>query len=201
MPQAAGVSGRHWDDERGKSPPSAETIPSSARKFRGHSYRRLRLTGIRATVGYRYLGLFSAMAGLLCMPPPSRHRSSEAARSLHRTDKPSGVRSAVFPDRLIAGIVNSGKIGRPRLRFQRKPTVGFGAFPRFRTSVLEWTGKGYNLRHRKEDFTVLMCCGYRRVRGGEEREVHETASRAMEILRERFAISTRPKLPMRDRGR
>jgi len=32
-----------------------------------------------------------------------------------------------------------------------------------------------------------MCCGYRRVRGGEEREVHETASRAMEILKERFA--------------
>jgi uncharacterized membrane protein len=39
----------------------------------------------------------------------------------------------------------------------------------------------------KEDFTMLMCCGYRRVRSGEEREVHETASRAMEILKERFA--------------
>ena len=24
-----------------------------------------------------------------------------------------------------------------------------------------------------EDQTMLMCCGYRRVRGGEEREVHE----------------------------
>jgi uncharacterized membrane protein len=34
---------------------------------------------------------------------------------------------------------------------------------------------------------MLMCCGYRRVRGGEEREERETASRAMEILRERFA--------------
>jgi len=44
-----------------------------------------------------------------------------------------------------------------------------------------------NLHHRKEDFTMLMCCGYRRVRGGEEREADETASRAIEILKERFA--------------
>ncbi len=34
---------------------------------------------------------------------------------------------------------------------------------------------------------MLMCCGYRRVRGGEEREADETASRAIEILKERFA--------------
>ncbi len=34
---------------------------------------------------------------------------------------------------------------------------------------------------------MRMCCGGRRTRGGEEAEVHETASRAMEILKERFA--------------
>ena len=34
---------------------------------------------------------------------------------------------------------------------------------------------------------MLMCCGRRRARGGEEPEVHESASRAMEILKERFA--------------
>jgi uncharacterized membrane protein len=45
----------------------------------------------------------------------------------------------------------------------------------------------YNLRHRKEDLPMLMCCGHRRVRGGEEPEVRETASRAMEILKERLA--------------
>ena len=34
---------------------------------------------------------------------------------------------------------------------------------------------------------MLMCCGWRRARGREEPEAHETASRAMEILKERFA--------------
>ena len=34
---------------------------------------------------------------------------------------------------------------------------------------------------------MLMCCGGRRARGREEPEVRETASRAMEILKERFA--------------
>jgi uncharacterized membrane protein len=34
---------------------------------------------------------------------------------------------------------------------------------------------------------VLMCCGHRRVRRDEEHEERETASRAMEILKERFA--------------
>jgi uncharacterized membrane protein len=38
-----------------------------------------------------------------------------------------------------------------------------------------------------EDLTMLMCCGRPRTRGGEEPEVHDTASRAMEILKERFA--------------
>jgi uncharacterized membrane protein len=34
---------------------------------------------------------------------------------------------------------------------------------------------------------MLMCCGHRRVRRDETSEEHETASRAMEILKERFA--------------
>jgi uncharacterized membrane protein len=38
-----------------------------------------------------------------------------------------------------------------------------------------------------EDFIMLMWCRRRRARGGEEPEVHESASRAMEILKQRFA--------------
>ena len=34
---------------------------------------------------------------------------------------------------------------------------------------------------------LLVCCGCRRARGREEPEVRETVSRAMEILKERFA--------------
>ena len=34
---------------------------------------------------------------------------------------------------------------------------------------------------------MLMCCGRRKTRGGEEPEVQETSSRAMAILKERFA--------------
>ena len=34
---------------------------------------------------------------------------------------------------------------------------------------------------------MLMCCGRRRARGGEEPEVQETASRAIAILKERLA--------------
>jgi uncharacterized membrane protein len=34
---------------------------------------------------------------------------------------------------------------------------------------------------------MLMCCGGWRARGREEPEVRETTSRAMEILKERFA--------------
>ena len=37
-----------------------------------------------------------------------------------------------------------------------------------------------------EDFT-MCCCGGRRARRDEDREVHETASRALDILKERFA--------------
>jgi uncharacterized membrane protein len=38
-----------------------------------------------------------------------------------------------------------------------------------------------------EDLAMLMCCGYRRARGREEPEVPETATRALGILKERFA--------------
>jgi uncharacterized membrane protein len=38
-----------------------------------------------------------------------------------------------------------------------------------------------------EDLVMLMCCGYRRARGREEPEVPETATRALAILKERFA--------------
>jgi uncharacterized membrane protein len=34
---------------------------------------------------------------------------------------------------------------------------------------------------------LMCCCGRRRARRDEEPEVHETASRALEILKERFA--------------
>jgi uncharacterized membrane protein len=34
---------------------------------------------------------------------------------------------------------------------------------------------------------MLMCCGRRRARGDEEPEAQETSSRAMAILKERFA--------------
>ena len=34
---------------------------------------------------------------------------------------------------------------------------------------------------------MLICCGRQRARGGEEPEVRESASRAMEILKERLA--------------
>jgi uncharacterized membrane protein len=38
-----------------------------------------------------------------------------------------------------------------------------------------------------EGLTMLMCCGCWRPRGRQEPEARETASRAMEILKERFA--------------
>jgi len=50
-----------------------------------------------------------------------------------------------------------------------------------------WAGSEYRFRHRMEDLTMLMCCGWRETRAREEPEVRETASRAMEILKERFA--------------
>jgi hypothetical protein len=47
-------------------------------------------------------------------------------------------------------------------------------------------GRGYHFPERMEDFT-MCCCGRRRARRDEEPEVYETASRALEILKERFA--------------
>lgn len=38
-----------------------------------------------------------------------------------------------------------------------------------------------------EDLAMLLCCGRRRTRRDEESEVQETTSRAMAVLKERFA--------------
>ncbi len=38
-----------------------------------------------------------------------------------------------------------------------------------------------------EDLAMLMCCGRRKERGGEEPAVQEPSSRAMAILKERLA--------------
>ena len=79
---------------------------------------------------------------------------------------------------------------RPNGRRDPRTRGCYAAKPRRASSFLfgEWTGRGYDFHHRMEDLTMLMCCGRRRARrGGEEPEVHETASRAMEILKERFA--------------
>jgi uncharacterized membrane protein len=47
---------------------------------------------------------------------------------------------------------------------------------------------GNHFRERMEDVTMLMCCyGRRRARRDEEPEEYDTASRALEILKERFA--------------
>jgi hypothetical protein len=58
-------------------------------------------------------------------------------------------------------------------------TIGYDVLAKARLGM---GGKVYNFRHRMEDLTMGLCCGGRRARGGEEPEVHETASRAMEIL-------------------
>ena len=45
-----------------------------------------------------------------------------------------------------------------------------------------------HFRKQTEDRAMLMCCcGRRRARRGEEPEEYDTASRALEILKERFA--------------
>ena len=49
-----------------------------------------------------------------------------------------------------------------------------------------WESAGDHFPERMEDFT-MCCCGRRRARRDEEPEVYETASRALEILKERFA--------------
>ena len=54
---------------------------------------------------------------------------------------------------------------------------------------LAWqsAGTSYDFCQPRENLTRLMCCGWPRVSGREEPEARETASRAMAILKERFA--------------
>jgi hypothetical protein len=73
---------------------------------------------------------------------------------------------------------------KPRLGLQagalaHGPTYGLSAENR-------QTKEGLIYLKRMEDFAMCFC-GYRRVRRVEEPEVSETASRALEILKERFA--------------
>jgi hypothetical protein len=69
-----------------------------------------------------------------------------------------------------------------------KPRLGCaGAWPDIRALRKEPTDEEALIYlKRMEDFAMCFC-GYRRVRRVEEPEVSETASRALEILKERFA--------------
>jgi Short C-terminal domain len=76
---------------------------------------------------------------------------------------------AILPDR-VGGI--GGEIGNGAALWTASDGRAHGP--------MHWTSE------RMEDFT--MCCyGRRRARRDEEPEVYETASRALEILKERFA--------------
>jgi hypothetical protein len=65
--------------------------------------------------------------------------------------------------------------------------------PREQSARLTWgisvggrRGRDPYFLERMEDFAMCFC-GYRRARRGEEPEVHETGSRALDILKERLA--------------
>ena len=81
------------------------------------------------------------------------------------------------------------------MRYEKQPSeIGggndpFGTRSETLPDIVLWglAGRGYDFGHRMEDLIMLICCGRRRARGGEEPEVRETASRAMEILKERLA--------------
>ena len=55
-----------------------------------------------------------------------------------------------------------------------------------RSAIGNSTEKSSYFPNRMEDFS-MCCCGFRRARRDEEPEVYETSSRALEILKERFA--------------
>jgi hypothetical protein len=82
-----------------------------------------------------------------------------------------------------------------KMRYEKQPSEIGGGNDAFGTrsetlpDIVLWglAGRGYDFGHRMEDLIMLICCGRRRARGGEEPELRETASRAMEILKERLA--------------
>jgi Short C-terminal domain len=82
-------------------------------------------------------------------------------------------------------IVQAGWSGKQSRTLDcRRP--GWRMDPTYRTFVGDRQGRALYFPKRMENFT--MCCyGRRRSRRDEEPEVYETASRALEILKERFA--------------
>ena len=85
------------------------------------------------------------------------------------------------------------RIDRPARQGRPGIAVKSGPGPRFepwaRDLACAWPdARDLHGGNRTEDLTMLMCCcGRRRARRDEEPEVYETASRALEILKERFA--------------
>jgi Short C-terminal domain len=59
--------------------------------------------------------------------------------------------------------------------------------PRYGLSAVNRQGEEALISPKRMEDFAMCSCGYRRARRGEEPEVSETASRALEILKERFA--------------